>query len=93
MAKVLVLYYSAYGHIETMANAVADGAREAVVRQSRVGQRTASFFQRLLCAFKFTRRDEALSRRQASAFIARVALSLERTLKRRHSLAVALVAQ
>lgn len=29
MAKVLVLYYSAYGHIETMANAVADGARQA----------------------------------------------------------------
>jgi NAD(P)H dehydrogenase (quinone) len=29
MAKVLVLYYSAYGHIETMALAVADGAREA----------------------------------------------------------------
>jgi NAD(P)H dehydrogenase (quinone) len=29
MAKVLVLYYSAYGHIETMANAVADGARAA----------------------------------------------------------------
>lgn len=29
MAKVLVLYYSAYGHIETMANAVAAGAREA----------------------------------------------------------------
>jgi NAD(P)H dehydrogenase (quinone) len=29
MSKVLVLYYSAYGHIETMANAVADGAREA----------------------------------------------------------------
>ena len=29
MAKVLVLYYSAYGHIETMANAVAEGAREA----------------------------------------------------------------
>jgi NAD(P)H dehydrogenase (quinone) len=28
MAKVLVLYYSMYGHIETMANAVADGARE-----------------------------------------------------------------
>jgi NAD(P)H dehydrogenase (quinone) len=27
MAKVLVLYYSAYGHIETMANAVAEGAR------------------------------------------------------------------
>jgi NAD(P)H dehydrogenase (quinone) len=29
MAKVLVLYYSAYGHIETLANAVAEGAREA----------------------------------------------------------------
>ena len=28
MAKVLVLYYSAYGHIEKMANAVAEGARE-----------------------------------------------------------------
>jgi NAD(P)H dehydrogenase (quinone) len=28
MARVLVLYYSAYGHIETMANAVAEGARE-----------------------------------------------------------------
>jgi NAD(P)H dehydrogenase (quinone) len=29
MAKVLVLYYSSYGHIETMANAVAEGARAA----------------------------------------------------------------
>jgi NAD(P)H dehydrogenase (quinone) len=28
MTKVLVLYYSSYGHIETMANAVAEGARE-----------------------------------------------------------------
>ena len=28
MSKVLVLYYSSYGHIETMANAVAAGARE-----------------------------------------------------------------
>ena len=27
MARVLVLYYSAYGHIETMANALAEGAR------------------------------------------------------------------
>lgn len=26
MAKVLVLYYSMYGHIETMAHAVAEGA-------------------------------------------------------------------
>jgi NAD(P)H dehydrogenase (quinone) len=29
MAKLLVLYYSSYGHIETMAAAVADGARSA----------------------------------------------------------------
>lgn len=29
MAKVLVLYYSAYGHIEAMAEAVARGARDA----------------------------------------------------------------
>lgn len=29
MAKVLVLYYSSYGHIETMSRAVAEGARGA----------------------------------------------------------------
>ena len=29
MAKVLILYYSSYGHIETMAQAVAEGARSA----------------------------------------------------------------
>lgn len=38
MTKVLVLYYSSYGHIEQMANAVAEGARavpgtEAVVKR------------------------------------------------------------
>ena len=27
MARVLVLYYSSYGHVETMAHAIADGAR------------------------------------------------------------------
>src|SRR5690242_21951880 len=27
MTKILVLYYSTYGHVETMAQAVADGAR------------------------------------------------------------------
>ncbi len=39
MTKILVLYYSAYGHIETMANAVAEGARSvegAVVDIRRV---------------------------------------------------------
>ncbi|WP_308719436.1 NAD(P)H:quinone oxidoreductase [Komagataeibacter xylinus] len=29
MPKVLVLYYSSYGHVETMAHAVAEGVREA----------------------------------------------------------------
>ena len=29
MAKVLILYYSSYGHIEQMAHAAAEGAREA----------------------------------------------------------------
>jgi NAD(P)H dehydrogenase (quinone) len=29
MTKVLVLYYSSYGHIETMANAIAEGTRAA----------------------------------------------------------------
>ncbi|KQP50075.1 NAD(P)H:quinone oxidoreductase [Pseudorhodoferax sp. Leaf274] len=29
MAKVLVLYYSTYGHVETMAGAIAEGARAA----------------------------------------------------------------
>ncbi len=29
MAKVLVLYYSMYGHIETMARAVAEGCKQS----------------------------------------------------------------
>ena len=29
MAKVLVLYYSSYGHTEAITNAMAEGAREA----------------------------------------------------------------
>lgn len=29
MAKVLVLYYSSYGHVETLAQAIAEGARSA----------------------------------------------------------------
>ena len=32
MSKILVLYYYAYGHIEKMAQAVAEGAREAGAR-------------------------------------------------------------
>ena len=33
MTKVLVLYYSTYGHVETMAYAVAEGVREAAPKQ------------------------------------------------------------
>jgi NAD(P)H dehydrogenase (quinone) len=29
MSKILVFYYSAYGHVEAMATAVAEGARQA----------------------------------------------------------------
>jgi NAD(P)H dehydrogenase (quinone) len=38
MAKILVLYYSSYGHVETLAGAVAEGAKEAgaVVTVKRV---------------------------------------------------------
>ncbi len=40
MARVLVLYYSSYGHIERMADAVAEGARSAgaVVDIKRVAE-------------------------------------------------------
>lgn len=31
MTKILILYYSAYGHIETLANAIAEGVEEAGV--------------------------------------------------------------
>ena len=33
MAKVLVLYYSMYGHIETMARAVAEGASKVMAQK------------------------------------------------------------
>ena len=36
MTKVLVLYYSMYGHIETMANAVAEGARSVAGTEAAV---------------------------------------------------------
>ena len=45
MPKVLVLYHSFYGHIETMANAIAEGAREvpgAVVDVKRVPETMAA---------------------------------------------------
>ena len=42
MAKILVVYYSSYGHVETMANAVAEGARStgASVDVKRVPETT-----------------------------------------------------
>jgi NAD(P)H dehydrogenase (quinone) len=44
MPKVLVLYYSSYGHIEQMAEAVAAGAREtgATVGVKRVPKTAAA---------------------------------------------------
>jgi NAD(P)H dehydrogenase (quinone) len=44
MTKVLVLYYSSYGHIETMAEAIADGARStgAEVTVKRVAETAPS---------------------------------------------------
>jgi NAD(P)H dehydrogenase (quinone) len=43
MAKVLVLYHSFYGHIETMAHAVAAGAREVAGQPSAQELGMASF--------------------------------------------------
>jgi len=37
MSKVLVLYYSSYGHIEAMANAVAEGAATIIVHNAALG--------------------------------------------------------
>lgn len=35
MSRILVIYYSSYGHIETLANAVAEGARGSCRQQGR----------------------------------------------------------
>ena len=42
MAKVLVLYYSSFGHIETMAHAVAEGARAQARQLTSSGCRRTS---------------------------------------------------
>jgi multimeric flavodoxin WrbA len=47
MAKVLVLYYSFYGHIEAMADAVAEGARQ--VPGAGEGNRMVISMPRLPC--------------------------------------------
>ena len=63
-------------------------ATETVVRLARLGQGDDCLLQRALCVFNLSRRGEALCQRQASVFVARGALNIERTLKRRHSLVV-----
>jgi NAD(P)H dehydrogenase (quinone) len=54
MSKVLVLYYSSYGHVESMANAVAEGARStgATVDVKRVPE-TAPLEVAKAAHFKF----------------------------------------
>jgi NAD(P)H dehydrogenase (quinone) len=47
MTKVLVLYYSMYGHIETMAKAVAEGARSVQGTEAAVQHRTYFFEKRI----------------------------------------------
>jgi flavodoxin len=43
MARILVLYYSGYGHVETLASAVAEGARpQNRSKQSQVWERRRS---------------------------------------------------
>ncbi|MBX9459357.1 MAG: NAD(P)H:quinone oxidoreductase [Rhizobium sp.] len=57
MAKVLVLYYSAYGHIETMAHAIAEGARSegAEVNVKRVPE----LFSDEICASRGYKTDQS----------------------------------
>ena len=46
MAKVLILYYSAYGHIETMAHAVAEGVRDGGATGGRYAARVTGVCMR-----------------------------------------------
>jgi flavodoxin len=45
MSKILVLYYSTYGHIETMAQAVAEGTGGDGSRQSSANELAGARFQ------------------------------------------------
>ncbi len=69
MAKILVLYYSMYGHIETMAHAVADGANrvdgvEVVVKRVPETMQAGSIRQ--------SRRENAKRARRHAAGAGRV---------------------
>ena len=47
MTKVLVLYYSSYGHIETLAAAIAEGARNELAGARYQGKRIAETAMKL----------------------------------------------
>ena len=51
MSKVLVLHYSAYGHIETIDGAIAEGAREA---GAQVDVRHGAIHRKIGAAFAST---------------------------------------
>ena len=58
MTKVLVLYYSSYGHVETMANAVADGAR-AVAGTEVAVKRVPELMSREVAEKAYVKFDQA----------------------------------
>src|ERR1700728_2860227 len=58
MTKVLVLYYSSYGHIETMANAVAEGAR-SVAGAEVVVKRVPETMPREIAEKAYVKLDQA----------------------------------
>jgi len=59
MTKVLVLYYSSYGHIETLAAAIAEGARNELAGARYQGKRIAEI-ARTLSSHSPTRERESL---------------------------------
>jgi NAD(P)H dehydrogenase (quinone) len=58
MTKVLVLYYSSYGHVETMANAVAEGARSVAGTEVAV-KRVPELMPREVAEKAYVKLDQA----------------------------------
>lgn len=58
MSKILVLYYSAYGHIETMAGAVAEGAKSVAGTEVTV-KRVAELMPREIAEKAHVKLDQA----------------------------------
>lgn len=52
MAKILVLYYSMYGHIEAMANKVAEGARQPDQRELDIAHHQGEYVAQITAKFK-----------------------------------------